>query len=294
MFRGALPNVVGYGYHRLMMNGLSSQIRSLSSSSKKFCSSGDNKIDNTVMSICNRIENTPIRQTNLFSEFMNNVTFSDGKIIMTELANRYSFRPENFLSSLYVFGSNFNWNKNLPNVLNIPLKKVIGKDTYNKKSCQEWIDVHHKLMDTYEKDIDSKVSNDGLNRVLMNDANRVIVYKDDNYDCLRLDISTTENDNDDIGTRVLSEVWKPDRRFIDNHILKVLEISSKNKYYINNLGGVIIKNIFDGSHIYENKEFDSVYGEGSFFETILWNLSFVLKINSFNKTNELLKEYMMI
>lgn len=252
------------------------------------------EIQQLIINNCQKNEQRPVRQEALFSQFTDVIRFSgDGNIVDVSKIrekNKYDGEPVYVLSSLYNHALRIT--KYAPrNMFSLPLERSFGSFEYDREKLRnEKVTPFDELRNKYKSDI--KNLNDPYQRCLQKDerySNRIYLKKDDDYDFVRLEFVNKDADgntilfhNDGFALSYEEEVRR--RNLIKSiHIVEekkpkqmdsmdfknVLDISAPFGYSINRLDGIIIKNKFDGSNIYDMKEYDEVYGTGAFVDSLL-------------------------
>ena len=74
-----------------------------------------------------------------------------------------------------------------------------------------------------------------------------------------------------VGLYQCVELWeeKTDKPFDKTMLRQVLDHSSNDNYRIDTIGNIVIRSVFDGSHVYDTDYFDDAYGECAFTNAML-------------------------
>jgi hypothetical protein len=178
------------------------------------------------------------------------------------------------------------------NMFSLPLERSCGKINYDQNKLRnEKIDSFQRVRDKYISGM--KNINDSYERFSEKDRylNSIYLKKDNDYDFVRLEyVNKDANGNtilfhDNGYSLSFEEQAKRTSQIRSIHLVEekqlkrvmdimdlenVLKIAAKmSNHYINRLDGIIIKNKFDGSHIYDIKGYDQAYGTGAFINSLI-------------------------
>lgn len=236
--------------------------RGFHSNLNNFIKSNNERMNKAIMDQSIKCELREVRQNKLYSEYVNNVTFSPDftTININELSQKYNLTPQYVLSSLYFHG----WLKQknrYSNIFNLPEKQKIISITHEEFKKDNSID---QVFNQYVEYTSNRNLKDDISTYLLKEYSYVILRKDNNYDVAQFGYELVDN------TFNLVEFKDPNRSDFDAISLpEIIKISKEFNYVINQLGCVTINNIFDGSHIYRIDEFDKIYGYGAFNSALI-------------------------
>ena len=242
-------------------------------------------INKSLMDKCKECEERPIRQEALYNNVMNNIDFSENNDLiniskLNKNTSRYHGSPLNVLSSLYNYGIMITNNKPR-NIFSLPLERCFSKVNYNQDIFKNDISIYEILIEKYKENIKN---NDDLfkRHFLRKDVvNRIYLKKDDDYDSIKLEFLNKDINGNTVDEKFIIskknqtssihivEIKNPKHIIDIFDISEILEISKTSNYYINNLNGIFIRNKFDGNHVYNMKNYDQIYGIGSFIKALV-------------------------
>lgn len=239
-----------------------------SNSADVFSDLEDEKINEQIIEICKGLETREIRQKKLYSEYMDNVKFTtSGLICVKDLAKKYDLKPVNVLTSLYWRGLELNGYKSA-NPFNLPLTKIVVKEKYDPTKFN-----FDKIYKECEESLKNLCACDGLHRYFIKPHLCVILRRDNDYDFTTISLADINPDvNPNTTEVILTEQKNADKHHHSITLDEIIKISTKYGHYINKVGDIYIGNSFDGSHVYDMKDFDNHHGVNALNSALLWSI----------------------
>lgn len=247
------------------------------------------KLNDQIRNICDRIESNPGKRNLLFNTYMACVKFTriqygdvaGSRVNMKLLANALNLEPFHFLMSLYREGLERTQYAS-SNIFNLPsIKELIIYDLF--KYDPDYI-YDEKYLQTLSdsilfEQIYSENTMYDIDRATCDDHTKLIVYRDNYYDVVEVisvpqNINVNVNTNGDIVPYRLAEKKDPRKHLTQNDLKRILKyIASDKQGFIAGIGGIIISNSFNDDHVYDMSRYDMIYGEGAFHSAILTCIS---------------------
>jgi hypothetical protein len=258
------------------------------------------EINALITNTCKKHEQRPIRQEALYNQFTDTIKFTgnDSLIDVSKLHEKSTYigSPKSILSSLYYHALDVT--KYAPrNMFSLPLERSFGSFEDRETSANNKRDLYNELKEKYKSSVSDL--NDPYQRFLTrpHGINRTYLKKENDYDFVRVEYINKDSDGNNIifhdngyalpleekekrrsqiQTVHLVEEKKPEKVLDSLDLEEILKISAPFGYHINKLDGIVIKNKFDGTNLYNMKDYDEVYGAGEFVKSLIGSLDLSL------------------
>ncbi|AYV76320.1 MAG: hypothetical protein Terrestrivirus5_142 [Terrestrivirus sp.] len=263
------------------------------------------EINVLITNTCKKHEQRPIRQEALYNQFTDTIKFTgDGNLVdVSKLHEKsaYTGSPKSVLSSLYYHALDIT--KYTPrNMFSVPLERSFGSFSVEDReiSANNKRDLYNELKENYKSSINNL--DDPYQRFITrpHGINRTYLKKENDYDFVRVEYVNKDIDENNIvfhdngyalpheeeekrrsqiKTVHLVEEKRPEKCLDSLDMEEILKISAPFGYHINKLDGIVIKNKFDGTNLYDMKGYDEVYGPGAFVKSLIGSIDLFLDGN---------------